>query len=135
VVDRPFLTELLVVLLIATFVWPVSGYSPAAKPCTSINRPSEVLGTAQTEVSARTHACQPVPEGHPSKFRGVLDDDQAILCDDSEDLLESTAGFSLPYPAVLAFGPFRLASQTIGLTSSLSHTHTAPIHFLCSYQC
>ncbi len=135
VADRSFLTDLLVLVLAATFVCPCSLYGSAGKPSDSTiagreGRPDNARG-----MRASNHACQPAPDRHASKLRGVLDDDPAIVRDDSEDWLEGPTGFAPQYMAPPCAGFLPVIDQIVMTLAGPSRNPTWPIHFLCSYQC
>jgi hypothetical protein len=133
--DRSFLTELLALVLAATFVCPCSAYGSVGKPSPSVSGCSQNRWVVEGSVNVLPHATQSAPDRHASKLRGVLDDDGAILGDDSEDWLEWPAGLSPQYPASSAPGLLPVTGQIVGMLAGPSHTYAWPIHFLCSYQC
>jgi hypothetical protein len=132
--DRSLLTELLILLLAATFTWPCSGYGSPGKPSelASVQSKSQV---AHAGVGTQAGEFKPAPERHHSVRRGVLDDDPAILDDNSEDWIEGPAGFALAFTAELAHGSFPMTIPCARLIAGLAATHAAPIDFSCCYRC
>jgi hypothetical protein len=132
--DRSLLTELLAILLVANFTWPCSGYGSLCTP----SGPTHVYSgssEAHSGVRVRSRDDKPFPERRVSTPRGVLDDDPAILCDDSEDWFEGCTRF-VPAPmAELVHSSFVDMIPFAGFFAGRATTHTLPIDFLCSYRC
>jgi hypothetical protein len=134
VADRSFLTEILSLLLVAALVWPCSGVTARGKASDSASARFE-SSVAHAAVKARPHGDKSVPERRFSKFRGILDNDPAILCDDSADWVEGSTGFVAAYPAAPAHGSFSVPAPVAGMIAGPSPVQAAPIQFLCRYQC
>jgi hypothetical protein len=133
--DRSFLTEILALLLAASLAWPNSGYARAGQVASSTPFPVIASSAGDPLFRARSQGFKPVPERHLLKFRGVLDDDPAMLSDDLEDWIEDFSGLVAAYPATPAHGSFFMANPVVGMNAGLPPTPTSPIHVLCRYQC
>jgi hypothetical protein len=86
-------------------------------------------------IRAGSQGFKPVSERHLSKLRGILDDDPAMLPDESEDWVEDFSGLVAAYPAAAAHGSFFMAAPVVVMNAGLAPTPTSPIDVLCRYQC
>ena len=134
VADRSFLSELLALLLAATLGWPCAGYGSPDKQSETTSGRSETA-VAGARVRARCCEYKAVPVRQLTTPRGVLDDDPAILDDDSEDGIEGSSAFVPPSTAELAHGCYPVAVPSARVIGGLAATHAASIDFLCRYQC
>ena len=132
--DRSFLSDLLALLLVATLVWPCSGYSSPGKPSDLASARADVP-LAHARIKAQSCEFKVSPGRHFSTPRAILDDDPAILCDDSEDGIEGSAAVVPPSTAELAYGCIAVTAPLACLIARLAAIHARPIDFLCSYQC
>jgi hypothetical protein len=132
--DRSFVSSFLSLLLAATLVWPCGGYGSPGKPSESTNDRSEAPGV-HVRVQGRSCEFKAVAGRHISTPRAVLDDDPAILGDDSEDGIKGSSTLVPPLKAEFAYGYFAVTAPLARLMAGLAATHAAPIDFLCSYQC
>jgi hypothetical protein len=132
--DRSFLSNSLALLLVATLIWPCAGYGSLGKPSESTSVRSEAA-LAHAPVGARSCEFTAIPGRHFSTPRAVLDDDPAILCDDSEDGIEGSAAVVPLSTAELAYGCIAVTAPLARLIARLAAIHARTIDFLCSYQC
>jgi hypothetical protein len=131
--DRSFLTEIVALFLAISLAWPSSGYTRVGQaPSTSVV-PVVTSSEGHSLIRARSQGLETVPERHASKLRGVLDDDPAMLSDDSEDWIEDSTGLTAAYPAAPAHGSFFMVASLLGVNAG--PPQTPPIHLLCRYQC
>jgi hypothetical protein len=134
--DRSLSTELLVLVLAASFVWPCSGYCPTYRPSDSVRGRAEGRPGEQAGARATALVFQPLAGRHGSKLRGVIDQVPVFDDDvDAEDWLEGPTAFA-PHYAVLLFPAwFGVAPRSVGMPASSGRGLARTIHFLCSYQC
>jgi hypothetical protein len=78
---------------------------------------------------------QRVSDRQHVKRSGVLDDDQAMLPDDTEDWREDDAGLLVAYPDSPAHSSFVFAAPTLSLNALPVPVVASPIHTLCRYRC
>jgi hypothetical protein len=133
--DRSFLTEILALFLAAGLAWPGTGCTRSGQAAISSLVPVVASSVGHPLLRARSQGFKPAPERHMSKLRGVLDDDPAMLSDESEDWVEDFSGLVADYPADHAHGSFYLAVPVVGMNAGFPPTPTSQIHVLCRYQC
>jgi hypothetical protein len=133
--DRSFLTEILAVLLAASVAWPSLGYTRTCQSTSSVVVPVVASSAGHPLFRARSQGFKAVPERHPLKLRGVLDDDPAMVCDESEDWMEVFSCLVAAYPAAPAHASFFMPTPVVGMNAGFPPTPTSPIHVLCRYQC
>jgi hypothetical protein len=132
---RSFLTEILALLLAASMAWPNSDYTRTCQTAGSTALPAVASSAGQPLIRARSQGLKPVPERQPSKLRGALDDEPAMLPDESDDWNEDFSALVATYPAAAAHGSFFMATPVAGMNAGLAPTPTSPIDALCRYQC
>jgi hypothetical protein len=133
--DRSLLTEIVALLLAASIAWPGSGYTCARQAASATIVPVVASTVGHPLMRARNQGFKAVPERHLSKLGGVLDDDPAMLSDDSDDWIEDLPGLLAACPAAHAQGTFSMAAAVVGMNAGLPPTPRSPIHVLCRYQC
>ena len=131
--DRSLLTELLAILLVANFVWPCAGYGSAGISSGPMRGHAE-SPVARAGLGVRSRDYKPFPGRRVSTPRGVLDDDPAILYDDSDDWIEGSTRLVPPPVAEAARSSFPVTVLFAGLTASRAAPHTAR-DFLGSFRC
>ena len=132
--DRSLLTELLVLVLAATFAFPCSACGSTSKDSSAVRVRSQTRPVNGQAADGRDQVKQPLLDRHHSKLRTVLDDDPAIL-GDSEDWVEGPTGFAPQNPDFPAPDPLRVTNQRVGTMACPPHTHARLIQLLCIYQC
>jgi hypothetical protein len=132
--DRSFLSDLLSLLLVATLVWPCSGYGFPGKP-SDVTSARAGIPLAHARVKAQSCEFKASPGRHFSTTRAILDDDPAILCDDTEDAIKGSAALMPSTTTELAYGCFAVTAPLARLIACVASSRAAPIDFLCSYQC
>jgi hypothetical protein len=132
--DRSFLSNLLALMLVATLAWPCGGSVAPCKPSDAASVGREVPGV-HVPLGGQSCELSAIPGRHVSTPRAILDDDPAILCDDSEDGIEGSAAFVPQCTAELARGCIPVTAPLARSIAGVATIHAAPIDFLCSYQC
>ena len=133
--DRSFCRRVLVVLLSALLGWPEWGSSLSTKEPGSMRVPGGYqVGGLKTK-SPRAFNRHPGVRGHQRPVNGVLDNDPAILVEDSEDWIEDRAGSVLIVVSDSAIsapviGPKRLSSRKSAFLSQ-SGPFPGPARFRC----
>ena len=133
--DRSFLTEILALFLAAGLAWPSSGCTRSGQAAISTLVPVVASSVGHPLLRARSEGLKPAPERHLSKLGGVLDDDPAMLSDESEDWVEDLSGLVTDYPAAHARASFFMTAPVVGMNAGFLRTPTSPIHVLCRYKC
>ena len=132
--DRSNLTKAFALILAATVGWPALGLPSLGRGPSSTKAYSEIRVSAPGAPN-HTLELKSVTERHRSVINGFLDDDSALVCDDTEDWVEVCASLELEYQAVPAPGPVSIPLVPLRTISPCFSSHSAPIQCLCRYQC
>jgi hypothetical protein len=132
--DRSFLTELLVLSLAAALAWPglASGAPSSASP--TANVPSKAT-VNKAGILGRSRQVKSLAERDPSTPRGMLDDDPAILADNSEEWIEGSISLTLPAGGEFTCGTLPVTTHEVNQIIAPSLHHAAIIDLLCTYRC
>jgi hypothetical protein len=132
--DRSFLTELLALMLAAALGWPGSGNGFPPKPpvTTGVRCHSTTIRAGTRAVSGQI---KPIAEHDASTPRGVLDDDPAILADNSEEWIQGSTGCGLPAVGEFASRLICAKRRMAGAIADPALSQPALIDRLCRYQC
>ena len=134
-VDRSYFTEILALVLAASVAWPNSGFTRTGQAAISITSSVIESHLGDALFQAPNQGFKAVPERPLLKQRRVLDDDPAMLSDDSEDWIEDSNSLVAAYPAAPAHGSFFTATLAVGMNAGVPPASTAPRQMFCRYQC
>jgi hypothetical protein len=133
--DRSFLTEILALMLAVSLVWPNAGSTRSDQPTSSKCQLIGERSLGNPLIRSQAQAFKPAPERQLFKHRGVLDDDPAVLADESEDWIEDFSSFAAAYSSAPAPGLVFMVTPVVGINAGSPPNAMSLIHALCRYRC